>query len=180
MYKGALTFETPMLFSIAFVIYLPLVASLVWCCHHADMQYHDTYFVVAHFHYVMVGCVFSGTAAVYYWLPKWCGKMYDETMGKVQFWVAFIGFNIAFMPQHFLGLAGMPRRYADYGLQFADWNMVSSVGALSMQHRLCSRSMWSALLPTQAYKRSAGLNRGLNGPLHASALHTFAKPPKVK
>src|SRR5690606_16720681 len=133
MFKGAMSFETPMLFSIAFVILFTIggFTGLMLSIAPSDIQYHDTYFVVAHFHYVMVaGAVFSGTAAVYYWLPKWCGRMYNETMGKLQFWIAFIGFNITFFPQHFLGLAGMPRRYADYSLQFAYLNMVSSYFAL--------------------------------------------------
>ena len=69
------------------------------------------------------------TAAVYYWLPKWCGNMYNETMGKTHFWISFIGFNVTFFPQHFVGLAGMPRRIPDYALQFADFNMMSSIGA---------------------------------------------------
>lgn len=132
MFRGAITYETPMLFSIAFVILFTIggFTGVMLAIPSSDIQYHDTYFVVAHFHYVMVaGAVFSMSAAVYYWLPKWTGKMYDEGMGKLHFWVSFIGFNITFFPQHFLGLAGMPRRYADYALQFADWNMVSSIGA---------------------------------------------------
>ena len=132
MFKGALTYETPMLFAISFIILFALggFTGVMLAIPSSDIQYHDTYFVVAHFHYVMVaGAVFSMTAAIYYWLPKWTGKMYDEPMGKLHFWVSFIGFNITFFPQHFLGLAGMPRRYADYALQFADWNMVSSIGA---------------------------------------------------
>jgi cytochrome c oxidase subunit 1 len=152
----------------------------------ADIQYHDTYFVVAHFHYVMVaGAVFSGTAAVYYWLPKWCGKMYDETMGKLQFWIAFIGFNITFMPQHFLGLAGMPRRYADYGLQFADWNMVSSIGAfmyggaqLLFLYNVVRTIGWGK--PTddpQVWEDAVGLEWTVPTP---APYHTFEKPPVVK
>ena len=132
MFRGSLSYETPMLFAIAFVILFTIggFTGLMLAIAPADVQYHDTYFVVAHFHYVMVaGSLFSATAAVYYWLPKWCGRMYNETMGKVQFWISFIGFNVTFFPQHFLGLAGMPRRYADYALQFSDWNMISSIGA---------------------------------------------------
>ena len=132
MTRGAITFETPMLFAIAFIILFTIggFTGIMLALPAADIQYHDTYFVVAHFHYVMVaGAVFSMSAAVYYWLPKWTGRMYDERMGQLHFWTSFIGFNITFFPQHFLGLAGMPRRYADYALQFADWNMVSSIGA---------------------------------------------------
>ena len=95
----------------------------------ADFQYHDTYFVVAHFHYVLVtGAVFGLMAGAYYWLPKFTGHMYDETLGKWHFWLSTISVNVLFFPQHFLGLAGMPRRIPDYAVQFADWNMVSSVG----------------------------------------------------
>ena len=94
-----------------------------------DFQYHDTYFIVAHFHYVLVpGAVFAIMAAVYYWLPKWTGHMYDEKLAKIHFWLSAIFVNVLFFPQHFLGLAGMPRRIPDYSTQFADWNMVSSIG----------------------------------------------------
>lgn len=132
MWKGAMTLEAPMLFCLGFVFLFTLggLTGLMLSLAPADFQYHDSYFVVAHFHYTMVaGAIFSLSAAVYYWLPKWCGKMYDEAMGKVHFWASFIGFNITFFPQHFIGLAGMPRRIPDYPLQFADFNMISSVGA---------------------------------------------------
>jgi len=96
----------------------------------ADFQYHDTYFVVAHFHYVLVpGALFGIIAGAYYWLPKWTGNMYDETLGKLHFWLTFISVNVTFFPMHFVGLAGMPRRYPDYALQFADFNALISVGA---------------------------------------------------
>jgi cytochrome c oxidase subunit 1 len=95
-----------------------------------DVQLHDTYYVVAHFHYVMVaGALFSAFAGIYFWLPKWTGRMYNEKLGKVHFWLSFIFFNVTFFPQHFLGMAGMPRRIPDYALQFADFNMLSSLGA---------------------------------------------------
>ena len=106
----------------------------------ADFQYHDSYFVVAHFHYVMVaGAVFSMTAAVYYWLPKWCGKMYNEAMGKTHFWISFIGFQPGLLPAALCGLAGMPRRIPDYALQFADFNMMSrSALSFTAPRRSCS------------------------------------------
>jgi cytochrome c oxidase subunit 1 len=95
----------------------------------ADIQYHDTYFVVAHFHYVLVsGALFSIIAGVYYWLPKWCGRMYSEKLATIHFWWAVLSVNVLFFPMHFLGLAGMPRRIPDYSLQFADFNLIASVG----------------------------------------------------
>ncbi|HNO20758.1 MAG TPA: cbb3-type cytochrome c oxidase subunit I, partial [Nitrosomonas sp.] len=94
-----------------------------------DIQVQETYYVIAHFHYVLVsGALFAIFGAVYYWLPKWCGRMYDEKLGKWHFWLSMFFFNLTFFVQHFLGLAGMPRRVPDYALQFADFNMVSSIG----------------------------------------------------
>jgi cytochrome c oxidase subunit 1 len=131
MWKGSMTFETPMLFAIGFIMMFTIggFSGLMLAIAPADFQYHDTYFVVAHFHYVLVtGAVYSIMAAAYYWLPKWTGNMYDETLGKWHFWISTISVNVLFFPQHFLGLAGMPRRIPDYAVQFADWNMISSIG----------------------------------------------------
>ena len=98
-----------------------------------DVQLQDTYYVVAHFHYVMVaGALFAAFAGLYFWLPKWTGKMYDERLGKLHFWLTMIFFNMTFFVQHFLGLAGMPRRIPDYALQFAEFNMISSIGAFGL------------------------------------------------
>ncbi|MEX1199211.1 MAG: cytochrome c oxidase subunit I [Methylophaga sp.] len=132
MFRGSMTFETPMLFAIAFIVLFTIggLSGLMLAIAPADFQYHDTYFVVAHFHYVLVpGSVFGILAGVYYWLPKWCGKMYDEKLGQWHFWLSFIGVNLTFFPMHFVGLAGMPRRIPDYALQFADFNMLTSLGA---------------------------------------------------
>ena len=132
MWKGSLTFETPMLFALGFLFLFTLggFTGLVLSLTPVDVQLHDTYYVVAHFHYVMVaGALYAAFAGVYFWLPKWIGKMYDEKLGKLHFWLSIIFFNIAFFPQHFLGLAGMPRRIPDYSVQFADFNLVSSIGA---------------------------------------------------
>ena len=132
MFRGAMTFETPMLFAIAFVVLFTIggFTGVMLAITPVDFQYHDTYFVVAHFHYVLVpGAVFSLMAATYYWLPKWTGYMYDETLGKLHFWLTFVGVNIVFFPQHFLGAAGMPRRYVDYPEAYAGWNYVSSMGS---------------------------------------------------
>ena len=132
MWKGSLSFETPMLFAIGFLFLFTLggFTGLVLSLAAVDIQLHDTYYVVAHFHYVMaIGAVFAGFAGVYFWLPKWTGKMYDEKLGKVHFWLSTIFINITFFVQHFSGLAGMPRRIPDYPLMFETWNKISSIGA---------------------------------------------------
>ncbi len=134
MWKGSMTFETPMLWAIAFVFLFTIggFTGLMMGIAPADMQYHDTYFIVAHFHYVLVtGALFSMIGAFYYWMPKWSGHMVNERLGKIHFWWSVISVNVLFFPQHFIGLAGMPRRIPDYSLQFADWNMVSSIGGFA-------------------------------------------------
>ncbi len=131
MWKGSLSFEPPMLFAISFLFLFTIggFSGLMLAIAPADFQYQDTYFVVAHFHYVLVpGALFAIIGAVYYWLPKWSGHMYNMTAAKWHFWLSTIFVNVLFFPQHFLGLAGMPRRIPDYSTQFADWNMVSSIG----------------------------------------------------
>jgi len=131
MWGGSMTFETPMLFAIAFVILFTIggFSGLMLALAPADFQYHDTYFVVAHFHYVLVtGAIFAIIAGAYYWLPKWTGHMYSETWGKIHFWNSVVWVNVLFFPQHFLGLAGMPRRIPDYNVAFANFNMISSIG----------------------------------------------------
>lgn len=134
MWQGSMTFETPMLFAIGFVILFTIggLSGLMLAITAADFQYHDTYFVVAHFHYVLVpGSVFAMMAATYYWLPKWSGNMYSEKWGKIHFWLSTIFVNVLFFPQHYLGLAGMPRRIPDYSPQFADFNLISSIGGFA-------------------------------------------------
>src|SRR4249919_2767873 len=121
----------PMLWAIAFVILFTIggFSGLMLAIVPADFQYHDTYFVVAHFHYVLVtGAIFGIMAGVYYWLPKWTGHMYNEKLGKWHFWLSTVFVNLLFFPQHFLGLAGMQRRVPDYNPAFADFNMWSSIG----------------------------------------------------
>ncbi|MEO7066958.1 MAG: cytochrome c oxidase subunit I [Rhodanobacter sp.] len=131
MWGSSMTFETPMLFAIAFVVLFSIggFSGLMMALVPADFQYHDTYFIVAHFHYVLVtGAAFAIMSAAYYWMPKWTGHMYSEFWGKMHFWNSLIWVNVLFFPQHFLGLAGMPRRIPDYNVAFANFNMVSSIG----------------------------------------------------
>ena len=187
MWRGEMTFETPMLFAVAFVILFTIggFSGLMLAIVPADYQYHDTYFVVAHFHYVLVpGAVFSIMAATYYWLPKWTGKMYNETLGKTHFWLSMIGVNVLFFPQHFLGLAGMPRRIPDYAIQFADFNMVSSIGALIFGFSQlffvwviidCVRNGKQAT--SQVWEGAEGLEWTLPSP---APYHSFETAPEIK
>ncbi|GAA6168945.1 cytochrome c oxidase subunit I [Sessilibacter corallicola] len=187
MFRGSLTFETPMLFSVAFVILFTIggFSGLMLAIAPADFQYHDTYFVVAHFHYVLVpGAIFSITAAVYYWLPKWCGNMYNELMGKTHFWMAFIGLNLTFFPMHFVGLAGMPRRIPDYALQFADFNMISSCGAflfggaqLLFLFNVVRTIRSSKKATDEVWEKPTGLEWELPTP---APYHTFSTPPVIR
>ncbi|NCF80093.1 MAG: cytochrome c oxidase subunit I, partial [Proteobacteria bacterium] len=131
MWRGAMTFETPMLFAVAIILMFTFggLTGVMLAVIPGDIQYHDSYFVVAHFHYVLIpGALFGLYAGIFYWLPKWTGNMYDERLGKPFFWTTTISFNITFFPQHFLGLAGMPRRIVDYNMIFTEFNMLSSIG----------------------------------------------------
>ena len=186
MFKGSISFETPMLFAIAFVVLFTIggFSGLMLSIVPADFQYHDTYFVVAHFHYVLVpGSIFSIMAAVYYWIPKWTGNMYDERMGRLHFWLSFVGVNVTFFPQHWIGLAGMPRRYPDYALQFADWNMVSTAGAflfgasqILFLFIVLKTVMGGKKATPQVWEGARGLEWSVDSP---APYHTFSTPPKV-
>tara|TARA_R110001583_G_scaffold171120_1_gene324589 strand:+ start:27264 stop:28844 length:1581 start_codon:yes stop_codon:yes gene_type:complete len=184
MFKGSMTFETPMLFAIAFIVLFTIggLSGVMLAIVPADFQYQDTYFVVAHFHYVLVpGSVFGIFAAVYFWLPKWCGRMYKESMGQLHFWLSIIGVNLTFFPMHFVGLAGMPRRIPDYALQFADFNMVTSIGAflfgatqLLFVYNVIKTIRSGKKAPQKPWEGAEGLEWTVPSP---APYHTFTSPP---
>ena len=137
MWKGKLTFETPMLFALGFLVTFLFggLTGMLLASPPLDFHVSDTYFVVAHFHYVLFGTiVFATFAGIYFWFPKMTGRMMDETLGKVHFWTMFIGFHTTFLVQHWLGNEGMPRRYADYLPTdgFTTLNAISSIGAFML------------------------------------------------
>jgi cytochrome c oxidase subunit 1 len=188
MWRGSMTFESPMLWAVGFIFVFTMggFTGLILAMAPIDIQVQDTYYVVAHFHYVLVaGSLFGMFAGYYYWAPKWTGVMYPEWKGKFHFWGSLVTFNITFFPMHFLGLAGMPRRYADYALQFADFNAIASVGAFGFG----LMQVWFFLFvvipmmrgkgekaPQQPWEGAEGLEWEVPSP---APFHTFEEPPKL-
>jgi cytochrome c oxidase subunit 1 len=131
MWQGSLSFKTPMLWALGFIFMFTVggVTGVLLANGGIDNYFQDTYYVVAHFHYVLsLGAVFSLFAGFYYWFPKMSGRMYNEFLGKLHFVVFFIGVNVLFFPMHFLGMQGMPRRYPDYPDAFGYWNAIATHG----------------------------------------------------
>jgi cytochrome c oxidase subunit 1 len=193
MWQGSITMETPMLFAVGFIFVFTIggLSGLILAVAPIDLLLQDTYYVVAHFHYVMVaGSLFGMFAGFYYWSPKWTGVMYGERAGQIHFWASMIFFNIAFFPMHFLGLAGMPRRYADYPMQFADFNMVASVGAFGFGLAQVY-FFFAVVLPCLRGRGAPAPQRPWNDPDGQGAeglewevpspapFHTFARPPRL-
>jgi cytochrome c oxidase subunit 1 len=188
MWRGSMTFETPMLWAVGFIFVFTMggFTGLILAMAPIDIQIHDTYYVVAHFHYVLVaGSLFAMFGGVYYWGSKWTGVMYNETRGKIHFWTSLVFFNVTFFPMHFLGLAGMPRRYADYPMQFTDFNMIASIGAfgfgLSQVYFL-----FAVVIPMMRGKGERAAQHpwegaeGLEWEVPSPApFHTFETPPKL-
>ncbi len=176
MWGGSVEFKTPMLWAVGFVFLFTVggVTGVVLANAGVDVVLQDTYYVVAHFHYVLsLGAVFTIFGGFYFWFPKMSGYMYNEFLGKLHFWVTFVGVNIAFFPMHFLGLAGMPRRIADYPDAFAGWNYVSSIGAFIAGFGVIIFLI--VLIEAFAKKRVAGDNPW--GPYATTLEWTLPSPP---
>ena len=188
MWRGSMTFETPMLWAVGFIFVFTVggFTGLILAMAPIDIQLHDTYYVVAHFHYVLVaGSLYALFAGVYYWGPKWTGVMYSETRGKIHFWGSLISFNVTFFPMHFLGLAGMPRRYADYPMQFADFNALASIGAFGFGFMQVYFFLFVVVpmmrgqgvrAPAKPWEGAEGLEWELPSP---APFHSFETPPKL-
>nr|YP_009541987.1 cytochrome c oxidase subunit I [Neogoniolithon spectabile]AYR06657.1 cytochrome c oxidase subunit I [Neogoniolithon spectabile] len=193
MWEGSLHFKTPMLFAIGFIFLFTIggFTGIVLANSGLDISLHDTYYVVAHFHYVLsMGAVFAIFAGFYYWFGKITGTQYPELLGQIHFWSTFIGVNLTFMPMHFLGLAGMPRRIPDYPDAYQGWNIVASYGSyvallstlffflycfyLSNKQDLCSSK--SLRLWKGANTPVTSLEWAINSP---PAYHTFEEMPLI-
>src|SRR2546429_548322 len=184
MWKGSLSFEPPMLFALAFLFLFTIAgfSGLMLAIVPADYQYQDSYFVVAHFHYVLVpGAVFGIMAGVYYLLPEWTGRVYDLKLPTRHFWVSAIFVDVLFFPQHLLWLSGNAGRHSDYAVQFTDWNMVTSIGgfAFGLSQLLIPYIIWKCVrggerVGNKAWEGAHGLEWELSSP---PPHHSWTTPP---
>jgi len=192
MWGGSLSMKTPMLWAIGFIFLFTVggVSGIVLANSGVDIALHDTYYVVAHFHYVLsMGAVFAMFAAFYYWIGKMSGYQYPERLGQIHFWLTFIGVNITFMPMHFLGLAGMPRRIPDYPDAYAAWNYLASFGSYFtsaaallffiiifitfVEGKVCPADPWGTLNDNNT---TTTLDWMVDSP---PAFHTFIEQPRL-
>jgi cytochrome c oxidase subunit I len=187
MWQGSLTFETPMLFALGFLFVFTIggLTGVILAIVPIDVQLHQTYYIVAHFHYTMVASSLFGIfAGTYYWLPKWTGHMYDEKLGQWHFWLTLIFFNLTFIPMFFLGLAGMPRRIPDYALQFTNLNSLATIGAfgfgftqLLFAYTVIKCIRGGPRATAQVWEGAKGLEWTVPSP---APHHTFSTPPVVE
>jgi cytochrome c oxidase subunit 1 len=174
LWRGNLTLATPMLFALGFISIFTIggLSGIYLAAFPIDWQVHDTYFVVAHFHYTILGGVVFGIfAGLYYWWPKMFGKLLDERLGKWHFWLMFVGFNVTFFPQHFLGLDGMPRRIYTYGNE--EWeglNLTSTIGSWVMGLGILF-FFWNVVRTSRRGERVG------NDPWQADTLEWYATSP---
>ncbi len=187
IWRGSMTFEAPMLFAIGYIFLFGIggLTGLVLSDAGADQQYHNSYFLVAHFHYALFGGPVMGViAATYYYLPKITGRMYSEGLARWHFWQTMVGFNITFMAQFFLGIAGMPRRIPDYAIQFSQLNTLSTIGALILgsaqlvfvYNLLKTRTGAGAKASARVWEGARGLEFTVPSP---PPFHTFTTPPAI-
>jgi cytochrome c oxidase subunit 1 len=196
MWGGSIILQTPMLFAIGFIFLFTLggLTGIILSNSGLDIALHDTYYVVAHFHYVLsMGAVFALFAGFYYWIGKISGRQYPETLGQIHFWIFFTGVNLTFFPMHFLGLAGMPRRIPDYPDCYAGWNAICSFGSyLSVlgavlffvivwitlaEGSACQRNPWHFGGTQQGTPNNITIEWMLRSP---PAFHTYEEIPCIK
>jgi cytochrome c oxidase subunit 1 len=176
MWGGSIEFKTPMVWALGFIFLFTVggVTGVVLANAGVDRAFHDTYYVVAHFHYTMsLGATFGIFAGWYYWFPKMSGYLYSEFVGHLHFWLAFIGANLIFFPQHFLGMAGMPRRIADYPDAYSGWNFISSLGSYMFFLGLVV-FFYGVIM---AFRRKAAAGNNPWGPGATTLEWTLSSPP---
>lgn len=190
MWGGSIELRTPMLFAIGFIFLFTVggVTGVVLANSGLDISLHDTYYVVAHFHYVLsMGAVFGMFAGFYYWIGKISGLQYPETLGQIHFWLFFVGVNITFFPMHFLGISGMPRRIPDYPDAFAGWNALCSygsylsvIGAIFFFYVVYATLTGNERCPRNPWETTPGVSSTLEWLTPSPpAFHTFEEVPTI-